>query len=53
MDAHQILASINIVCLFIIGIVLAFLFIELNRFKRMEEEILYYLNKDKPASKTV
>jgi hypothetical protein len=43
-------AAINIVCLFIIGIVLAFLFIELRRFKRMEEEIAYYISQQKKPS---
>lgn len=45
MNANMVLGIVNVMCLIIIAIVLVFLFVELNRFKRMEEEILYYLNK--------
>ena len=45
MGAAIILSAMNTVCLVIIIIVLAFLYIELNRFKRAEEDIVYHLNK--------
>lgn len=45
MGAAIVLSAVNTVCLVIVIIVLAFLYIELNRFKRAEDDIVYYLNK--------
>ena len=45
MDGMVLLSIIITVCLIIILMVIGFLFIEYNRFKRAEEEIIYYLNK--------
>jgi len=44
-----VLGSVNIFAIFIIVIVVVFLFIELRRFKKAEEEIQHYLSK--PVSK--
>jgi hypothetical protein len=45
MDGTIILSAVNMVCLVVIIIVIAFLYIEYNRFKRAQDDIVYYLNK--------
>ena len=50
MEATVLLSVVITVCLMIILIVIGFMFIEYNRFKRAEEEIIYYLNKKLASS---
>jgi hypothetical protein len=50
MDFNIILASINLICILVLIIVAAFLYIEYNRLKNTEKEIIYYLNKNSQAS---
>lgn len=50
MDPGFILAAINTLCICVVLVVIAFLYIEYNRFKQLHEEITYYLNKTAPAS---
>lgn len=49
MDPGFILAAINTLCICVVLVVIAFLYIEYNRFKQLHEEITYYLNKTAPA----
>lgn len=44
-NTSMVLGSVNILALFIIIVVVVFMFIELKRFKRADEEILHYLSK--------
>ena len=46
MDGAIVLGGINAFCILILIIVSAFLFIEYKRFKHMEDQIIYYLNKN-------
>jgi hypothetical protein len=54
MSAAIVLSAINTVCLVVVIIVIAFFYIELNRFKRAEDDIVYYLNRatSKPPAPT-
>lgn len=47
METSTVLAAVNTAALMVIVIVIVFLFIELRRFKRLEEEIQHYLSKSK------
>lgn len=50
MEAMVFLSIVITICLMIILIVVGFMFIEYNRFRRAEEEIIYYLNKKLASS---
>jgi hypothetical protein len=49
MEGAIVLSAINTVCLVVILIVIAFLYVEFNRFKRAEDDIVYFLNKATPT----